>query len=161
MIFKDDIKDLFAYCDDKYAVMCVRHTYIPSKDSIKMDGRAQRFYNRKNWSSFVLWNCGHPANKDITPEKVNFLPGRELHAFCWLNDRDIGSLPYEYNYISGISPTLPIDAYPSVIHYTDGGPWFDECTNVDFAQHWIDEYEDWQKEGQGNKYSDIPTMRYE
>jgi len=161
MIFLSDIKKLIALCDDKYAIMCVKHNYAPKGDTTKMDGRAQRFYHRKNWSSFVLWNCGHPANKDITPEKVTFLPGRDLHAFAWLGDADIGSLPYSYNYISGISPNIKIGDRPDVIHYSDGGPWFDECKDVAHAELWTDEYENWQRNGEGNKYTEVPTTRYE
>lgn len=163
MIFLSDIKKLFELRDDKYAVMCVKHAYPITKDKIKMDGRAQRFYNRKNWSSFVLWNCGHPANEDITPEKVNFLPGADLHAFCWLQDYQIGALPITYNYITGISPNLPPDrkGIPDVIHYTDGGPWFDECRDVTYAELWVEEFERWQRDGEGNKYCEIPSTRYE
>lgn len=161
MIFLSDINKLLALCDDRMAVMCVKHNYPPRKDEVKMDGRAQRYYQRKNWSSFVLWNCAHPANREITPEKVNFLPGKDLHVFSWLSDEQIGTLPYSYNHISGISPPLPIGARPDVVHYSDGGPWFDECQNVPYAEWWVEEYEHWQRNGEGNKYSEVPTTRYE
>lgn len=163
MVFLSDIKKLFALCDDKYAVMCVKHVYPKLKDSTKMDGRAQRHYFRKNWSSFVLWNCAHPANQKITPDLVNFKQGRDLHAFYWLEDELIGSLPPTYNYISAISPKLPPErgGRPDVMHYTDGGPWFDNCQDVAYAKLWVDEYEDWQRYGEGNKYSEIATTRYE
>jgi lipopolysaccharide biosynthesis glycosyltransferase len=163
IIFLSDIVKLSAFCDEKYAVMCVKHSYPPRKDEVKMDGRAQRFYRRKNWSSFVLWNCGHPANRAITPERVNFLPGADLHAFCWLQDHQIGELPPIYNYISGVSPKLPPESggRPAVIHYSDGGPWFEECQGVPHAEWWVEEYEHWQRHGEGNKYSEIPTTRHE
>lgn len=155
MIVLSDIKKLFDLCNDRYAVMCVKHSYPMAKDTIKMDGRAQRFYNRKNWSSFVLWNCGHPANRELTPEKVNFLTGAELHSFSWLHDYQIGEIPATYNYISGISPKLPVEmgGRPLVMHYSDGGPWFDECKDVPYADLWVDEFRHWQEEGSGNKYS--------
>jgi|SRR6185369_14980445 len=167
MIFLSDIRKLFSFCDPKYAAMCVKHVYPPTSDKTKMDGRTQRFYHRKNWSSFVLWNCAHPANIEITPEKVNFLSGRDLHSFCWLDDMQIGNIPYTYNYISGISPKMPVNSSglnagkPDVIHYSDGGPWFEECQEVPFAELWNLEYEDWQRRGEGNKYSDVPTTRFE
>lgn len=163
MIFLSDINRLFDFCDDRYAVMCVRHIYPPQKDTTKMDGRAQRFYARKNWSSFTLWNCGHPANREITPEKVSFLSGRDLHSFSWLDNTQIGGLPYTYNYIAGVSPNLPLECAgrPAVMHYSDGGPWFDECRDVLHGEWWTEEYEHWQRDGEGNKYSDVPTMRYE
>lgn len=164
MIFLSDVKKLFELCDDRYAIMCVKHQYPQASETTKMDGRAQRFYYRKNWSSFVLWNCGHPANCDITPERVNFMHGKDLHAFSWLQDYQIGDLPYDYNYISGISPKLAPEKgnRPMVIHYSDGGPWFEECTSVPYAKYWLDEYEDWQKNGADKKgITEVPTVRYE
>jgi lipopolysaccharide biosynthesis glycosyltransferase len=161
MIFLTDIAKLFALCDDKYAVMCVKHTHIPPMDAHKMDGREQLRYHRKNWSSFVLWNCTHPANAKMTPEVVSFMKGGALHAFSWLSDDLIGALPYGYNYISGVSPKLPPERghRPDVIHFTDGGPWFEECKTVPYAQMWVDEYEDWQAHGE--HVSDVPSMAFE
>lgn len=160
MIFMSDIEKLFALCDDKYAVMCVKHSHIPTSTE-KMDGREQTRYNRKNWSSFVLWNCGHPANQKLTKEVVNFMPGYNLHSFSWLSDNLIGALPYTYNYIAGVSPKLPLErgGMPDVIHYTDGGPWFDECKDVPYAGRWIEEYEIWQENGGG--ICAVPSASYE
>lgn len=160
MIFLSDIKRLFALCDDKYAVMCVKHRYPTKPDTVKMDDRVQRIYHRKNWSSFVLWNCAHSANKEITPEKVSFMHGIDLHGFDWLPDHLIGELPHTYNYISGISPTVKGNI-PDVIHYTDGGPWFEKCLDVPYAGSWIEEYEDWQRKGAVKEYSDVATTRFE
>lgn len=163
MIFMSDIKKLIALCDERFAAMCVKHVYPPRKDETKMDGRAQRYYSRKNWSSFMLINCGHPANKALTPAEVNFMTGRDLHALAWLDDTLIGALPYSYNFISGVSPNLPPECkgMPDVMHYTDGGPWFEECQSVPYAEWWTEEYEDWQANGQGNKYSYVPTVAHE
>lgn len=163
MIFLTDIKKLFALCDDKYAVICVKHNHIPPIGVNKMDGREQLRYHRKNWSSFVLWNCNHPANKSITKEKVNMMMGKDLHSFSWLDDSLIGSLPTSYNFISGVSPKLPPErgGRPDVIHYTEGGPWFEKCQDVPYADWWIEEYEDFQKNGNGLKYSSVPSVNYE
>lgn len=146
MIFLSDIKKLFALCDEKFAVMCVKHTHIPKDGSVKMDNREQLRYHRKNWSSFVMWNCGHPANASLTEERVNFMKGSDLHAFTWLPDNLIGSLPYSYNFISGVSPRVS-GGMPDVIHFTEGGPWFDECQDVPYAGTWMTEFEDWQCNG--------------
>lgn len=167
MVFLSDIKKLFELCDDKYAVMCVKHNHIPTANSIKMDGREQLRYHRKNWSSFVLWNCGHPANSGLTPERVNFAKGGELHAFSWLQDYQIGEIPFTYNYICGVSPKLPSNSSgmpagkPAVIHYTEGGPWFESCMEVPYAGVWLDEYEDWQSNGEHTNISSAPTSAYE
>lgn len=150
MLFQSDIKDLINLCDDRYAVMCVKHQHHPESDAHKMDGRAQLRYYRKNWSSFTLWNCKHSANRKLTAEKVNFMLGSDLHSFSWLDDELIGGIPFRYNYISGISPKMPLSGNkpetPFVVHYTEGGPWFDNCRNVPFAQLWLDEYEAWSRD---------------
>ncbi len=157
MVVLSDIAKLFALADDQYAVMCVKHTHIPTANTSKMDGREQLRYHRKNWSSFVLWNCAHPANAKLTPEVVNFMKGSNLHAFSWLEDHMIGNLPYTYNYISGVSPKHI--GMPDVIHYTEGGPWFDECQEVPYAGTWFEEYEDYQCNGE--HISEIPSMGFE
>lgn len=160
MIFLSDVKKLFALADDKFAVMCVKHRHKVNAGDMKMDGRQQLAYHRKNWSSFVLFNCGHVANRDLTPEKVNFMKGTDLHAFSWLKDSEIGDLPPTYNYISGISKKIDHGKMPDVIHYTEGGPWFPQCQEVPYAGSWIEEYEDFQKNGHG-AISDVPTIKYE
>lgn len=158
MIFTDDIKHLFDLADDKFAVMCVQHQHVPRDNSLKMDGRLQNVYHRKNWSSFVLWNCSHPANRKITKDKVSFAKGADLHSFAWLQDHEIGHLHSRYNYISGISPKLPqVDGkqtYPHVIHYTEGGPWFPECKEVPYADLWDAEQRFWHDKGAQN-YNNI------
>lgn len=161
MIFLSDIKSLFSLCDDRFAVMCVKHTHVPDFNAQKMDGREQLRYHRKNWSSFVLWNCGHEANAELNEERVNFMKGTQLHSFSWLPDELIGGLPYSYNYISGVSPKLPPERghRPDVIHYTEGGPWFEECKQVPYAQMWIDEYENLQAHGM--YISDVPSIAFE
>ncbi len=56
-------------------------------------GSKNENYPRKNWSSVVLWNCEHPANRALTPEFVQSATGAQLHRFTWLDDALIGELP--------------------------------------------------------------------
>lgn len=115
-----DIGDLFNLADERYAVMVVKHKYAP-RDATKMDGQVQTVYRRKNWSSVMLWNCGHKAHRALTTEALNTWPGRDLHAFKWLDDDLIGSLPVEWNYLVGEYPEpLP---ERGILHLTLGGPW--------------------------------------
>lgn len=162
MIFLSDIRKLFEMFDDKYAVMCVKHQHKPEPNATKMDGRQQLGYHRKNWSSFVAFNCSHPSNKTLTAEKVNFMKGSDLHSFSWLKDHEIGAIPFSYNYIAGVSPKLPAErgGRPDVIHYSEGGPWFEECPDVPYGQMWTDEYEDWQQSGH-DIVSSVATVRYD
>src|SRR6056300_1395065 len=137
MILTTDIKELFDQADDKYSVMCVHHDYTP-KEGQKMDGQTQTIYPRKNWSSVVLWNCGHPSNKKIDMELVNdpSTTGKYLHRFSWLKDEEIGQLSHEWNWLAGWYKE-PEDGKPKAIHYTEGGPWFENCQDVDYADLWI------------------------
>lgn len=132
---------LFEYAEtqsDK-ALLCVKHDYSPSK-SVKMDGQAQTSYPRKNWSSVMMFNCDHPANKSLTLGLVNNVRGRELHQFCWLADRDIGELPPEWNYLVGEKQA---DIGPKLLHWTNGGPWMSGYENVEYAQEWFDMQDSW------------------
>src|SRR5438105_4348608 len=60
MLFLGDIADLIEYSKTPCAVYCVKHEYKP-KESVKMDGKVQTLYPRKNWSSLMLFNCEHAA----------------------------------------------------------------------------------------------------
>ncbi len=163
MIFLSDISKLFALCDNKYAAMVVKHNQPVKHGSVKMDGRQQAGYYRKNWSSFVLWNCGHPANQWLSKERVNMMTGSDLHSFSWLSDNLIGSLPATYNFIKNVSPPLPAAraGRPDSIHYTDGGPWFAECQHVAYAQAWLDEYADFQENRDEIVISHIPSIAFD
>ena len=129
----DDVKKLFDQRNDKYAIMCAHHDYTPKK-GVKMDGKAQTVYPRKNWTSMMLINCGHPSNKNLTRELVNDpkIDGKYLHRFSWLNDNEIGKLSHEWNWLVGWYKE-PKDGKPKFLHYTEGGPWFKEYEDCEYA----------------------------
>jgi lipopolysaccharide biosynthesis glycosyltransferase len=173
MVFTGDIRKLFDLIDPQYAVMVVKHKYRP-KEGVKMDGQVQSVYQRKNWSSFILFNCAHEANRKLTPEYVSFAKGGDMHAFGWLGDDDrlIGEIPATYNWIDGSSPPMlapsPVGGkiikapLPEVIHYTVGGPWFPNCRQVKYADVWTTYYEKWQFDGNHDDApSHVPTTKYE
>ena len=136
MILTTDINELFDQADDKYAVMCVQHDY-KVKEEFKMDGQKQTIYPRKNWSSVVLWNCGHPSNAKLTQDEVNSneLNGAYFHRFSWLKDEEIGELDHTWNYLVGVYDDIE---KPKLIHYTEGGPWFENYRNCEFSDLWKD-----------------------
>jgi lipopolysaccharide biosynthesis glycosyltransferase len=136
MLMRCDVKEIFDLCDERYAVMCVKHRQEVKK-STKMDGSPQTAYFRKNWSSFMLINCGHEANRQLTRDAVNTRSGGWLHSFSWLDERQIGSLPDYYNWIEGTSRGME---YPRVIHYTEGGPWFHGKKDVMYGDVWEEQY---------------------
>lgn len=132
-----DIQELFDLADDRYAVMCAKHDYT-AKEGVKMDGKAQTVYPRKNWSSVFLINCGHPSNKVLTPELVNTETGQYLHRFSWLQDQEIGEISHEWNWLVGVY-SEPQDGSPKAIHYTEGGPWFKNYRNCEYNREWVNE----------------------
>jgi len=142
MIVRCDIQEVFDQIDERYAVMCVKHRQDVKKTE-KMDGSPQSSYYRKNWSSFMLINCGHDSNKQLTRDVVNTATGGWLHALTWLEDHQIGTLPDYYNWIEGCSRA---DVHPRIIHYTLGGPWFAHYKDVMHSEAWWQYYESFNEE---------------
>src|SRR6056300_1894805 len=135
-LWLEDVDKVFAQRDDKYAVMCVHHDYTP-KEETKMDGKQQTLYPRKNWSSLVLWNCGHPSNQKISKELINNpeTTGKYLHRFSWLKDEEIGAISHEWNWLVGWY-NEPEDGTPKALHYTEGGPWFENYRHCAYGDVW-------------------------
>jgi hypothetical protein len=134
MLVRDSLTPLFELgrAHPEFAVMCVQHNFAPP-EGIKMDGQLQTVYARKNWSSVMLFNCGHPSNARLTVELINTVPGRDLHRFCWLEDHEIGALPAEWNYLVGHTG---IDCAPKIVHFTDGIPSMPGYENAEYADEW-------------------------
>jgi len=82
-LWQNDVARLWEMRDERYAVMVVKHQHRPSEET-KMQGQAQQVSPRKNWSSLILWNCAHEANRRLTVDAVNVEPGSWLHGFGWL-----------------------------------------------------------------------------
>ena len=133
-LFQINIEEIFALADDRYAAMVVKHDYNPP-EGIKMDGQKQLAYPRKNWSSMILWNCGHPNNQKLTTDLVNKETGQFLHRFSWLKDDMIGELNCQYNWLVNHYHE-PKDGKPKLIHYTEGGPWFENYQHCEYGYHW-------------------------
>ncbi|RXH93777.1 hypothetical protein DVH24_015844 [Malus domestica] len=140
----EELRDL---TDDKYAIMCVQHEYTP-KETTKIDGAVQTVYPRKNWSSMVLYNCRHPKNKVLTPEVVNAQTDAFLHRFQWLEDEEIKSIPFTWNFLEGHNQVVENDpeTFPKAIHYTRGGSWFEAWKGCEFADLWLNEMEKYVQE---------------
>jgi hypothetical protein len=121
--------------DDSKAVFVVKHDY-ESKLKVKYLNKVQYSYPKKNWSSFVLWNNAHPSNALVNPELVNSAEASFLHRFSWLKDSEIGELPVSWNWLVGeyvLNNQCPV---VNNVHWTLGGPYFNEFENVDFADEW-------------------------
>ena len=134
-LFRKDIAGLLDYRDPSKALYCVKHDYVP-KETVKMDGQKQTQYPRKNWSSFMFINCGHEQVKALTPDVVNRESGLYLHRFNWLTDDAIGSLPVTWNYLEGWHTAADCED-PTAVHFTRGGPWFEEWRGVEYGSEWL------------------------
>jgi hypothetical protein len=124
MLCRSDIAELWSLRDEQYALMCVQHEHVPNEE-VKFLGEVQSQYEKKNWSSLMLFNTGRC--QALTPEYVNTATGLELHRFHWLNDDSaIGALPLErWNHLVDVqNPSLAPDS--ALLHWTLGGPWFRE-----------------------------------
>ena len=132
MLVRTDLDELWALRDDSKAVMCVHHDY-KTKTVEKYLGAKNADYPRKNWSSVVLWNCGHPANRGVTPAFIEKATGAQLHRFTWLSDDLIGEIPKVWNWLPdefGANPEAKL------LHWTLGAPCFHEYADVPMAEEW-------------------------
>jgi len=134
-MWRGDVSTVLDYCDYSNAVMVVKHNYNPP-ERVKMDGAVQTQYPRKNWSSFMLINCGHEqVQKNLTLETVNTATGLYLHRLQWATNDCIGELPVAYNYLEGWH-TKDDCPNPLAVHFTRGGPWFRDYMNVEYGDEW-------------------------
>jgi hypothetical protein len=72
MVVTDDIAKLWALRDDNYSIMCTQHGYNPTTTS-KFLNQKQTNYNKKNWSSVMMFN--NNKCKALTPKYVNYNSG--------------------------------------------------------------------------------------
>jgi lipopolysaccharide biosynthesis glycosyltransferase len=139
MLVRVNIDKLFKQADPSKAVMVVKHNHQP-RETVKMDNQIQTRYARKNWSSVCLWNCDHPATKALTVEMINTVPGRDLHAFCWLEDHEIGELDTSWNWLVGHSDP---EIEPDIVHFTDGIPTMSGYEECPYSDEWLAELNEW------------------
>jgi hypothetical protein len=134
MLMLDDVAKLYDLRDERYAVMVVKHQHRP-REALKFLDQPQSQYERKNWSSVVLFN--NARCRALTLEYVNQATGLELHQFKWLPEEEaIGALPPAWNHLVGYDPPR---AGVSLVHYTLGGPYFNEYRDCEYAAEWFAE----------------------
>ena len=137
MLMFEDIAELWRMRDDSKAIQVCKHDYTP-KEETKFLGQVQTKYPKKNWSSFMLMNCKKCTT--LTPDYVNKASGLELHQFKWLESEElIGELPLEWNWLVG-----EYDYKEDVknVHYTKGGPWFEDYRECDYANDWFKNHDE-------------------
>ena len=136
MLILDDIANLWKLRSDAISVQVDKHDHQP-KETIKFLGQKQTKYEKKNWSSVMLFN--NAKCTALSPDYVNTATGLELHRFKWLDsDVLIGDIPHRWNRLVGYDETLPTNQV-SNLHYTIGGPYFDDYQDTDYAGEWFAE----------------------
>lgn len=132
-LFFGDIVELWNLRDYQYSVQVCKHRLDTFKPGKKYLGTEQTVYERKCWSSLMLFNCGHPDTQGLVVDCVDKLTGLYLHQFSWTHQTCIGDLPLEWNWL--------VSHYPykediKAAHFTEGGPYFHEYAEVDYAVDW-------------------------
>ena len=115
-----DVAELFSLADDRYAAMV-------SKNPKKFE-----------WASMILFNCGHPANRILTPDFVDDA-GRCVnpHAMSWLADELVGAVSGSWNHLVGYDAPRS-DA--NLVHFTQGMPVYEETSGSEFREEWLAEH---------------------
>lgn len=133
MLLREDISKLWNLRNDKHAAMVVKHNY-KTKMTTKYLGSKNENYPCKNWSSVILWNCGHPKNKILTPEFIQQSTGAQLHRFTWIvEEDDLGALPIEWNWLPD---EFGSNSNANLLHYTLGTPSFHEFATTPMGDEW-------------------------
>jgi hypothetical protein len=115
-LFLCDVKEIFDLADPKYAAMIVKNE------------------KRFEWASLILFNCGHDANKALTPEYIE--TSNALHGMQWLEPALVGGLPPVFNHLVGYD--APKAA--KIVHFTQGLPVFPETQGSDYTDEWKREH---------------------
>ena len=128
MLCLGDLNEVFELDLKPYALIVVKHDHRPST-TVKMDGKVQTSYPRKNWSSFMLLDCEKLTM--WTQEAVETMPAKWLHRFEPIPDEQIGDIPNTWNVLDRFDDTTKL------IHYTEGGPWFENYKDHPYGGPWL------------------------
>lgn len=136
MIVQGDISELWNLRSHWHAAQVVKHDY-KTKAKKKYLGNKNEDYPRKNWSSVILWNCGHYAHRQMTPDFVERATGEFLHRFQWIQDERLGEIPKDWNWLA---TEYEDNLSAKLIHYTIGSPCFKEYEDSPMSDLWHMEF---------------------
>ena len=132
MMFRGDIAELWKMRNYIYTVKCCKHNYVP-KQSVKFRGAKNEPFPKKNWSSLMMFN--NSLCHKLTLDYVNNASGLDLHQFKWCANEDaIGDIPLEWNWLVG---EYDYNHKAKNVHWTLGGPYFEEYARSDYADEWF------------------------
>ena len=135
VVFHEDPRVMLQEVKAEHAVSVVKHANGGEGNYVKMVDQVQTYYPRKNWSSVMLFNCDHLANRRLSVRDINERPGRDLHAFYWLNDHEIGELWAGWNWLVNVNPDRPQPL--CISHFTLGGPWIPGWAGAEHDDIWL------------------------
>lgn len=151
-LWTTDIVDLFKKMDKEKAVYVVPHDrygYKP-RSLFKMENKDNIIYEKKNWSSMMLFNCSHEDCVNLDLNKLNTKSSMWLHQFSWTEN--IGFLEPEWNFLAGYYKEEKLGK-PKAINYTDGGPWLnDDKFPPGLAYVYQDELDAWQEKNKSDVF---------
>ena len=130
-IFNDNILNLLFFIAPQYAVACVKHNFSKKYDT-KFTNVKDVWYDKKLWSSLMVFNNSHPDCKKLTLDTVQKQTGKYLHQFEWTTNECIASIPDKWNWCEGYSNIN--DIHNAVgLHWTRGGPWIEgmDCSDIE------------------------------
>lgn len=132
-IFLRDPREMLSEIHARHAVSVVKHAYVPLVQS-KMVNQVQSQYERKCWSSVMMFNCDHVANRRLSLRDVNERDRSYLHGFGWLADTEVGDLYPRWNWLVDVAPR-PVNL--GIAHLTLGGPWLDGWLGGSYDSEWL------------------------
>lgn len=136
MLCRADLGELFDLIHYPDAVRVVKHDY-QTKHPRKYCGTAMECenldYERKQWASVMLLNCGHFAWRRVTPEFVRTSSPLDLLQLRFLPDALIGELPQVWNWLAD---EHGVNSAAKILHWTAGSPGFEAYRNSPMAEEW-------------------------
>lgn len=166
-IFTENILNLLYFIGPQHSVACVKHDFTKKYDT-KFTNVKDVWYDKKLWSSLMVFNNSHPDCQKLTLESVQNESGKYLHQFEWTTDECIASLPDKWNWCEGYSDINEIHNAAGM-HWTRGGPWIEDmdCSQIEglhvydlYKTRGIDGFSEWRSVIDMRQYYDIdnPTQ---
>ncbi len=88
---------------------------------------------RFEWASLMLFDCGHPGNRCLSPEYVETTK-HNMHKLEYLPHTDVAALPAEGNHLVGYDEPNP---GAKLVHFTQGVPAYPETAGTEYADEWM------------------------
>lgn len=136
MLCRADLAEIFDLVYHNDAVRVVKHDYA-TRHARKYRGTCMECdnldYDRKQWASVMLINCGHFAWRRVTPEFVRRANPLDLLQLRFVPDALIGGLPKTWNWLcdeDGANPEAKL------LHFTAGIPAFPAHADAPMADEW-------------------------